>query len=128
MDLKYFNDKKLSFVLSKGDKIIYRSKKQRLIPLLFCLKKYKAQMRGALVFDKVVGRAAALLLLYGGVKKVITPLISRGALIVLKRGGAKVEYEKIVKCILNVKGDDLCPMEKMSRGKTVTQFAKTMRV
>ena len=84
-------------------------------------------MRGSTVFDKVVGRAAALLMIYGGVKKVMTPLISRGALIVLKRGGAKVEYQKIVKCILNVKGDDLCPMEKMSRGKSSKEFAGIMK-
>ncbi|MDD2753492.1 MAG: DUF1893 domain-containing protein [Candidatus Portnoybacteria bacterium] len=127
MDLKYFTDKKLAFALIKGGKVIYKSKKQRLAPLIFCLKKHKAQMRGATVFDKVVGRAAALLLIYGGVKKVMTPLISRGALIVLARGGAKVEYQKIVKCILNKEGDDLCPMEKMSQGKSSKEFAAMMK-
>lgn len=127
-NLDFFLAKGLAFALAKGGKIIYKSKKQRLLPLLFCLKKHKAQMRGALVFDKVIGRAAALLLIYGGVKKVLTPLISRGALAVLKRGGAEVEYGKIVKCILNIKGDDLCPMEKMSKGKSAAEFAKMMKI
>ena len=128
MDLKYFTDKKLAFALVKDNKIIYRSKKQRLASLLFCLKKHKAQMRGAMVFDKVVGRAAALLIVYGGVKKVLTPLISHGALAVLKRGGAKIEYQKIVKNILNRTGDDLCPMEKLSMGKTIQQFCRLLKV
>jgi len=79
-------------------------------------------MRGATVFDKVVGRAAALLLIYGGVKKVLTPIISRGALTVLKRGGATIEYQKIVKNILNSSGTDLCPMEKLSQGKNAKKF------
>jgi hypothetical protein len=128
MDLEYFIDKKLAFALIKENKILYKSKKQRLEPLLFCLKKYKKQMRGAMVFDKVVGRAAALLLCYGGVKKVLTPTITRNALVVLARGGAEVKYKKIVKNILNRTGDDLCPMEKLSRGKTVKIFAKTMKI
>ena len=107
---------------------MYKSKKQRLLPLLFCLKKYKTQMRGAVVYDKVVGRAAALLLVYGGVRKILTPTISRNALLVLKRGGAEVEYKKIVKNILNNAGTDLCPMEKLSRGKSANDFAKTMKI
>ncbi|HRY52577.1 MAG TPA: DUF1893 domain-containing protein [Candidatus Portnoybacteria bacterium] len=126
--LDFFLAKGWAFALVKENKIIYRSKKQRLLPLLFCLKNYKAQMRGAMVFDKVVGRAAALLLVCGGVKKVITPLISRNALQVLARGGAEVKYQKIVKNILNMKGDDLCPMEKLSQGKKAEEFAKIMKV
>jgi len=127
-NLEYFYSKKLAFVLIKGGKILYKSKKQRLLPLLFCLKKYKTQMRGAVVYDKVVGRAAALLLVYGGVRKILTPTISRNALLVLKRGGAEVEYKKIVKNILNNAGTDLCPMEKLSRGKSANDFAKTMKI
>ena len=126
-DLKYFSEKSWAFVLIKNDLVLYRSKKQRLLPLLFCLKKYKIQMRRATIFDKVVGRAAALLLIYGGVKKVLTPTVSQGALIVLRRGGAKIEYGKIVKNILNRAGDDFCPMEKLSQGKNANDFAKIMK-
>lgn len=127
MNLQYFADKKLAFALIKNDKIFYASKKQRLEPLLFCLKKCKAQMLGAVVYDKVVGRAAALLLVYGGVKKILTPIISRGALVILKRSGAEVKYQKIVKNILNRAGDDLCPMEKLSQGKTAKEFIKKIK-
>ena len=84
-------------------------------------------MRGATVYDKVVGRAAALLLAYGGVARVLAPLISRGGLAVLRRGGAVVEYQKIVKNITNIKGDDLCPMERLSQGKSVEEFQKLLR-
>ena len=85
-------------------------------------------MRGALVFDKVVGRAAALFLIYGGVKKVITPLTSRDALAILKRGGAAVEYQKMVKNILNKTGDDLCPMEKKSRGLDAPELCRILGI
>jgi len=127
-NLDYFSSRGWAFVLVRGGKILYKSKSQGLKPLIFCVKNYKAQMRGATVYDKVIGRAAALLLVYGGVKKVLTPTVSRGALIVLKRGGAKVEHGKIVKNILNNTGNNLCPMEKMSQGKNSAEFAKMMKI
>jgi hypothetical protein len=127
-NLDFFTSKVWAFALVKENEIFYKSKKQRLEPLLFCLRKYKKQMRGARVFDKVVGCAAARLLLYGRVSEVLTPTISRRALLILQRGGAKVEYRKIVKNILNQKGDDLCPMEKLSRIKSAKNFIKFMKV
>ncbi|TSC53197.1 MAG: hypothetical protein LiPW39_402 [Parcubacteria group bacterium LiPW_39] len=101
---------------------MYYSKSQGLKPLIFCVKNYRKQMCDATIFDKVVGRAAALLLVYAGVRKILTPLISRNALLVLQRGGAETEYKKIVRQILNAQGSDLCPMEKMSRGKNIEEF------
>lgn len=96
--------------------------------MLFCLKKFKAQMRGAMIFDKIIGRAAALLLSYSGAKKILTPVITRNALAILQRGGAEIKYDKIVKNILNLAGDDLCPMEKLSCGKTVEEFLTIIKV
>lgn len=122
MNLDYFIKKGWSFALIKGGKILYRSKNQGLKPLIFCVKNYRRQMRDATVFDKIVGRAAALLLADAGVKKVLTPLISRLALIILRRGRIEIEYDKIVKNILNRAGSDLCPLEKMSRGKNIEEF------
>lgn len=124
-NLEYFAAKKISFALIKKGRLIFQSKDQGLKPLIFCFKNHKAQMRGGFVFDKVVGRAAALLLVWGGVKKVLTPTVSRGGLTVLRRGGATAEYGRIVKNILNRAGDDLCPMEKLSREKP-REFVKLM--
>ncbi len=128
MNLDYFIKKGWSFALIRGGKILYRSKSQGLRSLIFCVKNYRRQMRGAVVYDKVVGRAAALLLVYGGVKKVLMPIISRGALLILQRGGAETEYKKIVRHILNQRGSDLCPMEKMSRGKSIEEFCSLVGI
>jgi hypothetical protein len=125
-NLDYFSSRGWAFALVKEGKILYHSKSQGLRPLIFCIKNYKAQMRGATVYDKIIGRAAALLLCYGGVKKVLTLVISRGALIVLQRGGAEVKYGKITRQIFNQQGTDLCPMEKLSRGKSVQKFCKIL--
>jgi hypothetical protein len=126
--LEYFAVKKQSFVLLKNEKIIYRSKSQGLKPLIFCLKKYKREMRRAIVFDKVIGRAAALLLAYGKMKEVWTPVLSVPALAVLRKSKIKAIFQKKVKNIMNRDGSDLCPMEKMSQKKSSRNFCRVLGI
>jgi hypothetical protein len=72
-------------------------------------------MSGAVVFDKIVGRAAAILLVYAKVAEVWTPTISRSGKAHLERNRVKIAYKNLVDCIVNRKGYDTCPMEKMSQ-------------
>lgn len=120
--LEYFLEKKYSFVLVADGEIVYKSKLEGLVPLVSCLSNHRQQMQGAVIYDKIVGRAAALLLVLGGVKKVLTPLISHGALAHLRKNGVVVEYGKVVENISNRAGTDMCPMEKLSAGKSAEEF------
>ncbi len=81
-------------------------------------------MREAVVFDKIIGRAAAILLVYAGVKEVWTPTISRSGKAHLMKNEVKIGYKNLAECIKNRKGDDLCPMEKISRKMTEKEFIK----
>jgi len=123
-NLGYFLQKNWSFVLIKKDKIIFKSKLKGLDPLVFCIKKYKKEMRGAVIFDKIVGRAAACLLAYTKVKEVWTPTISRDARRILAKTKIKVVYKREVKSIMDRKGSDLCPMEKLSRKMKPAELIK----
>lgn len=69
-------------------------------------------LRGASVADKIVGKAAAMLLLYSGVKEVYAEIISSRAIPVLENAGISYFYNKQVPFIKNRAGNDLCPMEK----------------
>lgn len=121
--LDFFTKTNWVFALVKDNKIVYRSKKQGLAPLVFCLKRRKKDLAGALVYDKVIGRAAALLLIYGKTQAVVTPLITKEAIGLLKKNKIEVEYIKTADKVLNAKKDDLCPMEKLSAGKNPKEFA-----
>ncbi len=123
--LEYFSAKKISFALVKNNKIIYRSKSQGLKPLIFCAKKHRSLIRGALVYDKVIGFASALILNYIKVKEVLTPTISVSALSFLRKNKIRVKYQKKVNHILNKKRSGLCPMEKLCQGKTALEFIKS---
>ena len=121
-NLDYFAAKSWSFVLIKNDEIIFKSKLRGLKPLAYCAKKYKREMRGAIVFDKVVGRAAAILLAYAKVKEVWTPTISRSGKAYLAKNKVKIAYENLTDCIMNRQGNDACPTEKMSANMPEEEF------
>lgn len=125
-NLDYFNKSPWTFVLIKNGKIIFRAKNRGITPLIFCLKRRKKDLKNAVVFDKIIGRAAAMLLAYAGVKKVMTSMASREALILLRENRIDVEYKIGVKHILNRKGSGLCPMEKLSRGRTAIELLEVM--
>jgi hypothetical protein len=83
-----------------------------LSPLLNILKNTPEILRGACVADKIVGKAAAVLFLYGGVKELYAEVISSYALPVLEDSDIKLIYNKKVPTIKNRAGTDTCPMEK----------------
>lgn len=121
-NLEFFSKTNWVFVLVKDNKIIYRSKKQGLVPLVFCLRNKKSDLKGAIACDNIIGRAAALLLILGKVKEVITPAITKEALALLQKEKIKVQSGRQIKMVLNMKGDGPCPMEKLSRGKNPKEF------
>jgi hypothetical protein len=64
------------------------------------------------VFDKVTGKASALVLAYGGATNLYTGILSKEAIPVLEKYNIKYNADKIVDYIYNNTGNDKCPMEK----------------
>ena len=69
-------------------------------------------LKGALVADKVIGKGAAALMIYGGVKEVYSDVISEPALQLFNDHQVKVSYKTLSPNIINRTGDDCCPLEK----------------
>lgn len=72
-------------------------------------------LNGASVADKVIGKAAASLMVLGKVKEVYTHIISHPALRLLQDNGIEVSYDKIVPHIINRTQTGWCPLEQASR-------------
>lgn len=92
----------------------YVSMDRGIAPILRPLEQDPDFFRDAYVADKVIGRAAALLLVKGGIKGLYTKVISRSAIAVL--AGIELVYEQEVPRILNRTGDGFCPMETATQG------------
>ncbi len=102
-----------TIVIYKSDASVVLSNDRGVAPLMKLLKEDKEQLRDSMVADKVIGKAAALLMVYAGVKEVYTPTISKPAVDVFENYNVKISYDKIVDRIINRKGDGLCPMETL---------------
>lgn len=72
-------------------------------------------LRGAAVADKVVGRAAAALMISGGVARVHTRVISRPALSLFEGQPVDVAYDVETAHVVNRRGDGWCPLELRCR-------------
>ncbi len=69
-------------------------------------------LRGASVADKVVGRAAAALMIAGGVRALHTGVVSRLALDLFARSSVEVHYDVVVEHVINRAQTDWCPLER----------------
>jgi len=116
-----------SLWIYKEAELIFRSKKERLIPLLEYIDAFVPQVEGVTAFDRIVGNAAALLLKKASCLEVYSPLGSQVAVNSLEEFGISYHFPKIIPNILNQQGNDLCPMEKLSLGKTPEEFYRVVR-
>ena len=103
-----------SCVIANGDRI--RTFTQRGVADLYDLLVQEPEfLYGASVADKVIGKAAASLMVLGGVREVYTRTISRPALQLLQEAGVMVTCDEIVDHIINRDRTGWCPLEQASR-------------
>jgi len=123
---QFMNSEDTLWVYKEGE-LIFRSKKERLIPLLDYIHTFVPRVKGVTVFDQIVGNAAALLLRKALCIEVHSPLGSQLAAQVLSEFSISYHFSKTVPHILNGTGNDMCPMEKLSLGKTPAEFYDAIR-
>ena len=119
-----------SAVVARGGVIIATERGRGLSPLL---RLHDAgRLSGAIVMDKVIGRAAAAICAEGGAAKVFAVLAGKGADELLEARGIPFAAEKTVEVILNRERSGSCPMEKAVSGldepkKMVEVIRKAMK-
>lgn len=77
------------------------------------LKKEPGFLNGASIADKVVGKAAAALMILGGIKELYTDLISEPAIELLNDSNVEVVYKHSVPFIQNRDKSGWCPLETL---------------
>ena len=105
-----------------SDENEYSSKKRGIAPLLLPIKDNRRFFDGAYVADKVIGKAAAELLIYSGAKYVYANTISRLASEAFDSHGVEYDYSTLTDRIINRNGDGPCPMEQaVSQSKSLDE-------
>ncbi|MDU4026311.1 MULTISPECIES: DUF1893 domain-containing protein [Anaerococcus] len=103
-----------SIVLVKENEIVNTSRKNGLLPILDLYNNDKSILESAIVADKVIGKAAALILKEANIKELYAKLISENAIELLDKTNIKYKYNKKVREIRNRDNTDICPMEELA--------------
>ena len=93
------------------DGVCLYSEKRGIAPMMNLIEN-GADLSGYSVADIVVGKAAALLFVKCGIKKVFAKTLSQKAKSIFETYGVEYEYETLAENIINRAGTDICPMEK----------------
>jgi len=112
----------LSLAVYHDGVLAYDSKRQALAPLLAYILKQRAATGPApkriVVFDKHIGRAAALLMTLVNPSRIYAGNMSHAAIEVFEERRIMFEADRIVEFLMDVASKDTCRWEKLAAGKT----------
>ncbi|RJQ37656.1 MAG: DUF1893 domain-containing protein [Dehalococcoidia bacterium] len=106
--------------------LIFSSTEDRLVPLMTYLDRFDNEAN-PVVFDKIVGNAAALLAVKAGCRELFSPFGSQHAVATLEKYGIRHHLGEVVPAIMQPGGKEMCPMEKLSLGKEPEAFYLLMK-
>lgn len=92
---------------------LHTSEERGVKPMLLWLEEDPDFLRGASVADKIVGRAAAMIMVHAGVREVFASVISNGAIELFREHEIEYSYSMTAIAISNRRGDGICPMERL---------------
>lgn len=101
-----------SIALIKNNNVIYTDRSRGVMPLLKLLADQPELLQDAVVVDKIIGKAAAMLLTLGGVKEIHTYMLSRSGREFLEKHGIPVTAQCEIDMIQNRQKNGICPFEK----------------
>ena len=111
----------------EGGKLIFASNKDQLLPLMEYINDFSLGHQQVIIFDKIVGNAAALLAVKVDCREVYSPLGTQHAVTTLEKYGIGYYLSEIIPYIKRANREDICPMEKLSLNKEPEEFYEVMR-
>lgn len=105
------NNEDLTLVAQIQD-TIYTSQLKGIAPLINPMKENQLFFKDAIVVDRVIGKAAAMLLALSQVQYIYAYVLSRKVREILDAYKIDYDYEKLADYIVNREHNGMCPMEK----------------
>ena len=106
----------IPFAAVLADGRLITSEKKGIAPMMALLKEDADILKGACVADRVIGRAAALLMEKAGVAAAFGGIVSSHALKAFGKSNISFTFEKEVEYIINRTKTGMCPMEQTVLG------------
>lgn len=109
-----------------GETMLFSSDKDQLLPLLEYINGFAPEHEHVVIFDKIMGNAAALLSIRARCQGVYSPLGSQLAVDTLEKYGIGYHLAEIIPCIQKPDSREMCPMEELSINKDPDEFYEIM--
>lgn len=107
-----------TLIVVKSGEVLFTSKDKGIKPMYRLVKDMKERSIGASIADKVIGRGAALLSAYLGVKEIYGEVMSKEGVEVLQKSNIDYSFSTLCDYIKNRDKTGLCPIERLSLDKT----------
>lgn len=98
-------------IVIQGDRVVYTSKARGIASLLSLLDELPELLQGAVIVDRIIGKAAAMLVTLGGVRRVYGVTMSVVARDYLNAHNIQLGYGRCIGMIQNRENTGICPME-----------------
>jgi hypothetical protein len=105
-----------SLMIYKNNELIFESNLGGIRPHLLAIKELGTDLEGTLIVDKILGRAAAFLVIYSKAAEAIAAVVSTPGKQVMEAFGVKFSYREEVPHIKMENGVIYCPFERMVQG------------
>lgn len=115
--IKKLKAEELSFILVKEGVVLKKSREPGIMPILSVYEEGVSLFEGGAVADRVIGRAAAILLREGKISNVFSEVATEEAIEILTKEGINIFYDKKVDTILKKDKADLYPVEELAKGE-----------
>ena len=106
----------------KDGELVFSSDEDGLLPLLEYIARFAAYQQQVVIFDKIIGNAAALLSVKADCQEAYSPLGSEIAVRTLEKYGIKYHINEIIPYIRQADSEEMCPMENLSLDKSPEEF------
>lgn len=111
---KILLEESLTLVVVKDGELVFKSVDKGIKPIFTLATEMKESANGGSLADRVIGKGAAILSGYIGIKEVYTELISEGGVRTLEKYNIPYTMDKSCEYIKNRDKTDYCPIEKLS--------------
>ncbi|HEY4533223.1 MAG TPA: DUF1893 domain-containing protein [Fusobacterium sp.] len=110
----FLENRNANIMIFKDNEIVYCSNEKGIFSMYNLYKNNKNILNNAVIADKIVGRAIAIIAIASNVRGIYAEIISENAYDLLIKNNIRVEYWKKVLNILNHNDSDKCPVEKLA--------------
>lgn len=120
--LNQFKNSRWSLVVYCAERAVFRSEASDLRPLIRYVKQVGRKYNSVTVFDKYIGRAAALLLAMIEPDMVYVGTLSNGGAEALNQHRIKFHADNRVEYLMGIASEQMCQWEKLAIDKTPEQL------